>query len=51
MKTYVLTPNKYCLDSSKDWSQDMFLLSNMANYPQIIPVTPSYLEHCTAGRK
>ena len=24
----------------------MFLWKNMDNYPKIIPVTPSYLEHC-----
>ena len=24
----------------------MFLWKNVANYPKIIPVTPSYLEHC-----
>ena len=35
-----------CLDGSNDRSQHMFLWRNMANYPQIILVTPSYPEHC-----
>ena len=28
-----------------DGSQNMFLWKNTDNYPKIIPVTPSYLEH------
>ena len=28
----------------------MFLWRNVANYPRIIPVTPSYLELCYKGR-
>ena len=32
-------------DGSNDGSQNMFLRRNMASYPYIIPVTPSYLEH------
>ena len=30
---------------SNDGSQNKFLWRNTANYPQIIPLTPSYLEH------
>ena len=43
-KTYIVTHR----DSSNYYygSQNMFLWRNMANYPQIIPVTPSYLELC-----
>ena len=33
-------------DGSNDGSQNRFLWRKMANYPQIIPVTPSYQEHC-----
>ena len=33
-------------DSPNDGSQNRYLWRNMANYPQIIPVTPSYQEHC-----
>ena len=33
-------------DGSNDGLQNMFLLRNMANYPLIIHVTPSYLELC-----
>ena len=32
-------------DGSNDGSQNMILWRNIANYPLIIPVTPSYLEH------
>ena len=33
------------LDSSYEESQHVFLLQYLENYPLIIPVTPSYLEH------
>ena len=33
-------------DGSDDGSQIMFLWRNMVDYPLIIPVIPSYLEHC-----
>ena len=33
-------------DGSNVGSQNMFLWRIIANYPKIIPVTPSYLEHC-----
>ena len=32
-------------DGSNDGSQNLFLRKKMDNYPKIIPVTPSYLEH------
>ena len=35
-------------DNSNDGSQNMFLWKNMDNYPKVILVTPSYLEHCGA---
>ena len=31
---------------SNNGLQCMFLWNNVENYPFIIPVTPSYLEHC-----
>ena len=38
-------------DGSKEGSHCMFLsLSNKENYPEIIPVTPSYLDHCDICR-
>ena len=33
-----------------DGSQNMFFWRNVANYPLIISVTPSYLEHCNSKR-
>ena len=33
-------------EGSNDGPQNMFLCKNTNNYPKIIPVTPSYLEHC-----
>ena len=40
-----LEPSRW--DGSNGGSQNMFLWRNIANYPLIIPVIPSYLEHCT----
>ena len=33
-------------NGSNDGTQNMFYGKNMDNSPKIIPVTPSYLEHC-----
>ena len=33
-------------DCSNEGLQNMLIWRSMANYPLIIPVTPSYLEHC-----
>ena len=46
-----LNENDPSLESSRrggsnDRSQNMFLWKNVDNYPEIIPVTPSDLEHC-----
>ena len=49
----ILNENTHCdpslelswQDSSNEGSQCMFLWSNKKNYPQLIPVTPSYLDH------
>ena len=38
-------------DGSNDGSQNLFLWRNVANYPSIISVTPSYVEHCLSNRK
>ena len=48
MKTYMLWPLIATSRSygSNDGSQNMFLCRNLTNYPIIIPVTPSYLDHC-----
>ena len=48
-----LNENIYCdpslgrsrRDGSNDGSQNMYFWKNMDNYPKIISVTPSYLEH------
>ena len=37
--------------SSNDGSQNIFIWRTMANYPLIITVTPSYVEHCYSDPK